>query len=119
MHIALIAVCFVLLWKRRNTMKIWVRVSAACAVLVYCAAAFTGMSVLSVAPVFWMLLGILAADPMPEPVKQVKADNAGKKKKDAASGRKEASADEQTDAPAQKQKNAPSGSKAKKSKKKK
>ena len=119
MHIALIAVCFVLLWKRRNTMKIWVRVSAACAVLVYCAAAFTGMSVLSVAPVFWMLLGILAADPMPEPVKQVKADNAGKKKKDAASGKKEASADEHTDAPAQKQKNAPSGSKAKKSKKKK
>ncbi len=119
MHLALIVICFVLLWKRRSTMKSWVRISAACAVLVYCAAAFTGMSVLSVAPVFWMLLGILAADPMPEPVKPVKDENTGKKKKGAAPEKKEASADEKTAASAQKQKNAPSGTKAKKSKKKK
>lgn len=119
MHLALIVICFVLLWKRRSTMKSWVRISAACAVLVYCAAAVTGMSVLSVAPVFWMLLGILAADPMPEPVKPVKAENTGKIKKGAAPEKKEASADEKTAASAQKQTNAPSGTKAKKSKKKK
>ncbi len=119
MHLALIVICFVLMWKRRSTMKSWVRISAACAVLVYCAAAFTGMSVLSVAPVFWMLLGILAADPMPEPVKPVKDENSGKKHKASATEKKETSADEKTASPAQKQKNAPSGNPAKKSKKKK
>ena len=118
MHIALIAVCFVLLWKRRNTMKSWVRISAAGAVILYCAAAFTGMSVLSVAPVFWMLLGILAADPMPEPVPAVKAEKPAKNSRNAAPQKQDAAAEKKPAAPAQKQKNASSGGKQKKKKKK-
>ena len=80
MHIAVIFVSFVLMWKNRKTAKSWVKISAACAVILYAAAAFTGMSVLTVAPVFWMLLGILAAEPIPETVKTAKAAPAEKKK---------------------------------------
>lgn len=117
MHLALIVTCFVLLWKRRSTMKSWVRISAACAVILYCAAAFTGMSVLTVAPVFWMLLGILAADPLPEPVQVQKAEHAGGKKNASAAGKKPAEPDKPQTAAAKQSR--PSGKKSGKSKKKK
>lgn len=66
MYLALLVICFVLAWKRRGAVKSWVRMSAGGAVVLYAAAGIVGMSVLTVAPVFWMLLGILAADPLAE-----------------------------------------------------
>ncbi len=64
MYLALLVVCFVLAWKRRAALKGWTLPAAGGAVLIYTAASLTGISVLTVAPMFWCLLGMLAAEPM-------------------------------------------------------
>ena len=74
MHAALLVVCLVLAWKRRRVIGGWTVPAAGCAVLLYTAASMSGISVLTVAPMFWCLLGMLAADPLTEPVRTGKAE---------------------------------------------
>ncbi|MCR5305912.1 MAG: O-antigen ligase family protein [Oscillospiraceae bacterium] len=73
LHIVLIAWCLVLAWKRRKTESGWQCAAAAGAALLYCITAMVGISVLTVAPMFWMLLGAAAAEPVAEPVKRTAA----------------------------------------------
>lgn len=68
-YLALLAICFVLAWKRKNVLHSWTLPAAGGAVLLYTAASLTGISVLTVAPMFWCLLGMLAAEPIAEPAK--------------------------------------------------
>ena len=72
-YLALLAICFVLAWKRKNVLHSWTLPAAGGAVLLYTAASLTGISVLTVAPMFWCLLGMLAAEPIAEPVKTGKS----------------------------------------------
>lgn len=74
LHLALMIVCLVLAWKRRNVLKSWTLPAACGAVLLYTAASMTGISVLTVAPMFWCLLGMLAAEPIAEPVRAAKPE---------------------------------------------
>lgn len=85
-YLALLVVCFVLAWKRRKSLEGWTVPAAGGAVILYTAASMTGISVLTVTPMFWCLLGMLAADPIAEPVKTAKSAKANEKKdeKDAA-----------------------------------
>ena len=64
--------------------------AAASAALVYAVTAFTGISVLSVAPLFWMLLGMLAADPIAETAPAPAAAGKQNEKKDKKSGKDQA-----------------------------
>ena len=85
LHLGLLIVCFVLAWKQRNALKSWTLPAACGAVVLYTAASLTGISVLTVAPLFWCLLGMLAAEPIAATGKAAKkeqkqsAENAGKK----------------------------------------
>ncbi len=74
MHLALLILCLVLAWKQRKVLKSWTLPAAGGAVLLYTAASMTGISVLTVAPMFWCLLGMLAAEPIAEPVKAAKQE---------------------------------------------
>lgn len=65
LHLALLAVCAVSAWRRRKTGG-WTLWAAAGAVLLYLLTSLTGISVLTVTPLFWMLLGMLAAEPADE-----------------------------------------------------
>lgn len=67
LHLGLLAVCLVLAWKHRKALKGWTLPAACGAVVLYTAASLTGISVLTVAPMFWCLLGMLAAEPIAEP----------------------------------------------------
>lgn len=84
LHLALIVICLMRAWKRRKSGE-WTLLAAACAVVLYALTSLVGISVLTVAPVFWMLLGTLAAEPIadaPKPVKQTASkQNKSKKKK--------------------------------------
>ena len=122
LHIALLAVCFVLAWKRRGSLKGWTLPAAGGAVLLYTAASMTGISVLTVTPMFWCLLGMLAAEPIVEPVKAVAAKS---EKKGAAAAKQEKTAEPEKQAveqPVKKQdpaSKAPASAKKKSGKKKK
>ena len=59
-HLALIGFSLVLAWKNRK--KHWAFPVSAGAVTVYSLTALTGISVLTVAPLFWALLGLASAD---------------------------------------------------------
>ena len=82
LHIALLAVSFVLAWRQRKRMTGWMLTGAGAAVLLYCCTAFVGISVLTVAPVFWVLLGVLAGNPLegnaPEPARPAEKESAEK-----------------------------------------
>lgn len=64
LHLVLLVLCAVYAWKRRKQAGGWTLTAAAGAVLLYALTAVTGISVLTVAPLFWMLLGVLASEPM-------------------------------------------------------
>ncbi len=86
LHIVLLGWCLFRAWQRRRDGNGWLLTAAVSAVLVYAAAAFTGISVLTVAPLFWMLLGMLAADPIAEKISaattaEKQNTNSGKKAK--------------------------------------
>lgn len=66
LHFALLAVCAVYAKKHRKERSLWVTAASAGAVLFYVLTAWWGVSVLTVAPLFWMLLGMLAAEPLPQ-----------------------------------------------------
>ena len=86
MHLALIAVCFMLAWKRRKSENSWIRLSACCAAALYALTAIVGQSVLTVTPVFFVLLGLMAADPpakTEQAAEPVKNDKKAKKDKKA------------------------------------
>ncbi len=71
LHIALLIVCAVLAWKHRKAAYGWMLAAAGGAVLLYSLTALVGISVLTVAPLFWVLLGILAGEPIADaPPKQ-------------------------------------------------
>jgi hypothetical protein len=72
LHIALIGVCFVLAWQRKKQHGSWQTLAACAAVVIYTLSSLVGISVLSVAPVFWALLGVLAAEPLEEKAKKSK-----------------------------------------------
>ena len=58
--------CLGLAWKRRKQLGGWAGISAAGAVVSYALTMVTGISVLTVAPLFWIMLGTLAAEPETE-----------------------------------------------------
>ncbi len=68
LQIALLAVCLWLAWRNRKMHTGWYFPAVFSAVVLYSIAITVGISVLTVAPLFWMLLGILAGDPLPDPV---------------------------------------------------
>lgn len=76
LFVALMGVCLIGAWKRRKVLDSWVTFSAMGAVVLYAITAFVGVSVLTVAPVFWTLLGMLAGEPLageqPKKAKQKK-----------------------------------------------
>ncbi|MCQ2417689.1 MAG: O-antigen ligase family protein [Oscillospiraceae bacterium] len=57
-------------WKRRREMPGWEKLAMGAAVVLYLLASLVGVSVLTVSPVFWMLLGMLASDCAQVEVKQ-------------------------------------------------
>ena len=74
LHIALLIACLILAWRHRKQMQqSWVPIAAGAGVVLYCCTAAVGISVLTVAPFFWILLGILAAAPINEPVREAAA----------------------------------------------
>ena len=91
LHIVLLIVCAVLGWKHRKSAYGWILGAAGGAVLLYSLTALVGISVLTVAPLFWMLLGILAGEPLTEPIPSKKtADSKQKKQKKAKPAKAEA-----------------------------
>ena len=90
LHIVLLGWCFLRAWQRRKDGNGWLLTAAVSAVLVYAVTAFTGISVLSVAPLFWMLLGMLAADPVAETAPAPAAAGKQNEKKDKKSGKDQA-----------------------------
>lgn len=72
LHIALIAACFVLAWQRKKQHGSWLTLAACAAAVIYTLSSLVGISVLTAAPVFWGLLGVLAAEPIAEKVKKSK-----------------------------------------------
>lgn len=63
LYAGLIIVCLYLGWKQRRQVG-WVTIGMICAAVLYALAAMVGVSVLTVAPVWWVVLGMLAASPM-------------------------------------------------------
>ncbi len=66
LHLALLIVCAYFAWKHRKARGGWQLLAPAGAVLLYALTSITGISVLTVAPLAWFLLGMLSAEPMPE-----------------------------------------------------
>ncbi len=64
LHLVVLAGCFVTAWKNRKEHACWTTLAAGGAVVLYTLASMTGISVMTVAPVFWMMLGVLGADPI-------------------------------------------------------
>lgn len=65
LHLALLTVCGHSAWRRRKTGG-WLLCAPAGAAGLYVLTSLTGISVLTAAPLFWMLLGLLAAEPLEE-----------------------------------------------------
>lgn len=63
LHIVLLGVCLVKAWKRRKSAG-WTLLAGGAAVVLYTLCSLVGISVLTVAPLFWLLLGTLAAEPI-------------------------------------------------------
>lgn len=72
LHIALLAVCAVLAWKNRRAGYGWLLAAFGCAAALYTLTTNVGISVLTVAPVFWGILGVLAGDPIQDAVRNAK-----------------------------------------------
>ena len=64
-HLVLIVWSLYLAWKKRREDGGWIYISAAGAAVLYALTAVVGISVLTVAPLFWMLLGTSAAELLP------------------------------------------------------
>lgn len=121
MHLALIIGSLVLAFRKRKQMPCWVLAASASAVILYCCTAMVGISVLTVTPVFWVLLGVLAGDPLegsaPAPVKAAAEPAASADNPPAEIPAEKETAPQQPEkAPVQ---NAKSGGSSKKKKKKK
>ena len=80
LHLVTLGGCFAGFIKRRKDSESWMTIGAGGAVLLYTLASLTGISVMTVAPVFWMLLGMLGADPITDPVKPAAAKTEKKEK---------------------------------------
>ena len=83
LHLVLIIWCIVLAWKRRKEENGWQMMTAAGAALLYSITACVGISVLTVAPMFWMLLGMAASESIVEMPKKSRRAPKQKKKKSA------------------------------------
>lgn len=85
LHIALIVGACVLAFLHRKRMQSWILIASGAAVVLYCCTAMVGVSVLTVAPLFWILLGVFAGDPLtgtaPAPEKAEKPDTKEEAKK--------------------------------------
>lgn len=79
LYIALLIACAVIVRRRRMAAYGWMAAAAVCGIGSYLAAAFAGISVLSVAPLFWTLLGIVVGEPIAEKVQREKAPRPAKK----------------------------------------
>ena len=64
LHIVLIGFCLILAWKRRKQHGSWMTAAGAGAAVLYLLCSMVGISVLTVAPLFWLLLGTVAAEPV-------------------------------------------------------
>ena len=84
LHIVLVGWCLFLAWKRRKEAAGWQTAAAGVAALLYSVTALVGISVLTVAPLFWMLLGTAAAEPVPDPVRRAQKQPKQKKEKKKA-----------------------------------
>lgn len=79
LYIALLAFCIVTGIRRRKETGSWVYLSALFAVIAYTLTSMVGISVLTVSPLMWMMLGVLIGVPIAEEPK--KATEPTKKKK--------------------------------------
>ncbi len=70
LHAALLIVCLILAWKHRKQMQSWILIAGCAGVILYSCTAAVGISVLTVAPLFWILLGITAGAPVAEAAEQ-------------------------------------------------
>lgn len=64
LYLALLIVCLMQGLRHRKQTGSWVYGSAACAVIGYVATAMVGISVLTVTPLLWILLGVLVGEPL-------------------------------------------------------
>ena len=62
LHIALLGITLVLAWKRRKQQGGWAALGCGAAAVLYTLCSLVGISVLTVAPLFWTLLGTLASE---------------------------------------------------------
>ena len=72
LHIILLGTCLVMAWHRKKQHGSWYTLAACAAVIIYTLSSLVGISVLTVAPIFWALLGTVAAEPLAEKVKKSK-----------------------------------------------
>lgn len=77
-HIALIVCAAILAWRRRK--QNWMIPAACAGAILYTLTSMAGISVLSAAPLFWMLLGIAASEPLPDAPPKVRQPKQKKKK---------------------------------------
>ncbi len=84
LHIALLIVSIWFAWKNRKAGYGWLLPAFGAAALLYVIASNVGISVLTVAPLFWGMLGVLAGEPIIEAQKQEKTRQPKKKKAKAA-----------------------------------
>lgn len=80
-HLAVVVWSLYLAWKKRREAYGWIYLSAAGGAVLYSLTAIVGVSVLTVAPLFWMLLGTSAAELLPEGKVWQKQRKPKKKKK--------------------------------------
>lgn len=85
MHLILLGWCVFLAWRRRKNAYGWQLTAAAAGAVMYSLTAFVGISVLTVAPLFWMLLGIAASETIVEESPKKKERAPKQKKKTSAS----------------------------------
>lgn len=93
LYLTLLVVCLLRGFRYRKETGSWVYLSAAFAVIAYTATSMVGISVLTVTPLLWVMLGILIGVPLSDPQKPVKAaaGNTSKqpaKKKNASNSKK-------------------------------
>ena len=74
LYVVLLIVCLLRGIKRRKETNDWTFLSAIFAVIGFAAASVVGISVLTVSPLMWMMLGILIAEPIADKITVPKAE---------------------------------------------
>jgi len=79
LHVVLLALCAVFAWRNRKRMPGWMFAASLGAVVLYTVASMFGISVLTVAPLFWVMLGVLAGEPLENAASEKTAETKSEK----------------------------------------